>query len=111
MWRIIKGFEISSCHMIKGHPKCGKKHGHNWQLTARFKFNEDVFIGFAELKNLVAQAISKYDHTDLGDMPCERLARLIRNKVRSEFVHCYPVVVLEDLEIELYETNKYGVIC
>lgn len=65
MHYITRLFTFSAAHRIEGHPKCGRLHGHNYEV--------DVFIGsdtlrdgmvldFAELDRIVKPIIDSLDH-------------------------------------------------
>lgn len=94
--------EFASAHIIAGHPKCGRMHGHNYQLLVRVYGKSDEWIDFEEIKRTVDDFIDeKYDHRDIGNMTCEKLARQIQNQLASQFK--------SRVEIELWETGKFGV--
>ena len=94
--------EFASAHIRAGHPKCGRMHGHNYQLLVRVYGKSDEWIDFEEIKRTVDGFIDeKYDHRDIGNMTCEKLARQIQNQLASQFK--------SRVEIELWETGKFGV--
>ena len=94
--------EFAAAHIIAGHPKCGRMHGHNYLLLARVYGRSSEWLDFEEIKKTVDGLIDeKYDHRDIGDMTCERLARQIRDQLANSFK--------SPVEIELWETGKFGV--
>lgn len=94
--------EFASAHIIAGHPRCGRLHGHNYQLIAKVYGKSDEWLDFEDIKKKVDQFIDeKYDHHDIGDMSCERLARQLQEQLRIFFK--------TTVKIELWETGKFGV--
>jgi len=94
--------EFAAAHIIAGHPKCGRMHGHNYLLLARVYGVSSEWLDFEEIKKTVDGLIDeKYDHRDIGNMTCERLARHIRDQLANSFK--------SPVEIELWETGKFGV--
>ncbi len=74
MLSISKEFHFSSAHMIVGHPKCGRLHGHNYKLEVvvmhpKHKTLEDseldemgFIIDFGVLKKIVKEIVDEVDH-------------------------------------------------
>lgn len=94
--------EFASAHIIAGHPRCGRLHGHNYQLIAKVYGMSDEWLDFEDIKKKVDQFIDeKYDHHDIGNMSCERLARQLQEQLRIFFK--------TTVKIELWETGKFGV--
>jgi 6-pyruvoyltetrahydropterin/6-carboxytetrahydropterin synthase len=71
MIRITKKFTFEAAHIIPGHPKCGKCHGHSWvlKISVDGEINENgMVIDFHDLKSLIsAYVIDKMDHKYLND--------------------------------------------
>jgi len=94
--------EFAAAHVIAGHPRCGRIHGHNYTLLAKVYGRSDEWLDFEEIKRKVDQFIDeKYDHRDLGDMTCEKLARDLQEQLSTFF--------RTTVKIELWETGKFGV--
>ena len=94
--------EFAAAHIISGHPKCGRMHGHNYLLIARVYGKSSEWLDFEEIKKAVDGLIDeKYDHRDIGNMTCERLAREIQGHLTDSFK--------SRVEVELWETGKFGV--
>ena len=94
--------EFASAHIIAGHPRCGRLHGHNYQLIAKVYGMSDEWLDFEDIKKKVDQIIDeKYDHHDIGNMSCEMLARQLQEQLRIFFK--------TTVKIELWETGKFGV--
>lgn len=94
--------EFAAAHIIAGHPKCGRMHGHNYLLLAKVYGKSDQWVDFEEVKRTVDGLIDeKYDHRDLGNMTCEGLAKQIQEELADRFK--------TSVQIELWETGKFGV--
>jgi 6-pyruvoyltetrahydropterin/6-carboxytetrahydropterin synthase len=94
--------EFAAAHIIAGHPRCGKMHGHNYMLLAKVYGKSDEWLDFEDIKRKVDQFIDeKYDHHDLGNMSCETLARQLQEQLSNFFK--------TRVKIELWETGKFGV--
>ena len=94
--------EFAAAHIIAGHPKCGRMHGHNYQLLAKVYGKSGEWLDFEEVKRTVDGFIDeKYDHRDIGNMTCEQLAKEIQTHLTSRFKN--------RVEVELWETAKFGV--
>ena len=94
--------EFAAAHIIAGHPKCGRMHGHNYLLLAKVYGKSSEWLDFEVIKKTVDGLIDeKYDHRDIGNMTCERLAKQIQDHLTSSFK--------SRVEIELWETGKFGV--
>ncbi|MGA2789757.1 MAG: 6-carboxytetrahydropterin synthase [Candidatus Bathyarchaeia archaeon] len=94
--------EFASAHIIAGHPRCGRLHGHNYQLLAKVYGKSEEWLDFEDIKKKVDQFIDeKYDHHDIGNMSCERLARQLQEQLSIFFK--------TTVKIELWETGKFGV--
>ena len=94
--------EFAAAHIIAGHPKCGRTHGHNYSLLTKVYGQSEEWLDFEEIKKTVDQLVdSKYDHRDIGNMTCEHLARQIQEQLKNQFKSM--------VKIELWETGKFGV--
>ncbi len=94
--------EFAAAHIIAGHPRCGRLHGHNYQLLAKVYGKSEEWLDFEDIKRKVDQFIDeKYDHHDIGNMSCERLARQLQEQLSIYFK--------TTVKIELWETGKFGV--
>jgi len=94
--------EFAAAHIIAGHPKCGRMHGHNYMLLVKVYGSSTEWLDFEDIKKTVDRLIDeKYDHRDIGNMTCERLAKQIQDHLTSSF-NCR-------VQVELWETGKFGV--
>lgn len=61
---IYKTGNFESAHQLKGHPKCGKLHGHSYKyevwITGSLTGKHNFIIDFYEIKKYFNQ----YDHSD-----------------------------------------------
>lgn len=55
---------FSACHLIPGHQKCGKLHGHTYAVSVRMEGSQsgEFIIDFEDLKNIVRDVCDKLDH-------------------------------------------------
>jgi len=94
--------EFAAAHIIAGHSKCGRQHGHNYTLVAKVYGRSSEWLDFEEVKRKVDRFIDeRYDHRDMGNMTCERLARQIQEQLS--------ILFQTRVKIELWETGKFGV--
>ena len=102
---IWKTFTFESAHRLPNVPpghKCGRMHGHNYQLLAKVYGNSGEWLDFEDIKRKVDQFIDEqYDHRDMGNMSCEKLARQLQEQLSNFFK--------TPVKIELWETGKFGV--
>ena len=68
------GARFSSCHIIPGHPKCGRLHGHSYAASARFRGEVagpgGMLIDFHDAKRAMREVCEALDHRTL--IPMER---------------------------------------
>jgi 6-pyruvoyltetrahydropterin/6-carboxytetrahydropterin synthase len=86
---------LDCAHLLPGHPKCGRLHGHTYriQVVVDGEARDGMLLDFAELKSQVRSVLSRYDHrhwNDYLDYPtveniCERLARELAEKLALPF--------------------------
>jgi len=99
-------------HHIEGHATCGKTHEHAYSLVVYLGKDDfdmggrDECIDFHDIKELVDSVVNKYDHTDMGDMSCVKLAELLHKEITVMFIDKWGMICSE---IELYETENFGV--
>ena len=105
MWRIVKT-EFRATHFIKDHPICGEPHEHLYKLTVRFNF--DKWVDFFDLEKLLDQVVAKYKG-NLGERTAEKLVQQIRKDI-VRLWNELKIDILQDLEVELFENARFGVI-
>ena len=75
---------IDCAHLLEGHSKCGRLHGHTYriEMTVEGETKGGMLLDFAELKAQLRAVLARYDHrhwNDFLDYPtveniCERIA-------------------------------------
>ena len=66
-------FEIDFAHTLKGHPKCGKPHGHTAKIIVEAAgelkngstYEDNMVIEFDEMKRICWETLQRLDHTCL----------------------------------------------
>ena len=86
---------IDCAHLLPGHPKCGRLHGHTYkvEVVVEGEMTEGMVLDFADLKARVRAVLARYDHehlNDFMDLPtveniCERLATEVAERVPIPF--------------------------
>ena len=63
---------FSASHVVAGHPRCGRLHGHRWRVVVTISAGQDPttgeLIGLPELANAVETFCSELDREHLNDM-------------------------------------------
>jgi len=86
---------IDCAHLLPGHPKCGRLHGHTYrvEVVVEGELKEGMVLDFAELKRRIRDVLSRYDHRDWNefmDYPtveniCDRLATEVAERLTFPF--------------------------
>ncbi len=97
MYQISIEQHFDAAHFLRGYRgKCEALHGHRFQVVAKVKSSKLNDIGiaydFAELKQHLADIISRFDHTCLNDVPpfdrinpsSENIAATIYGELKSK---------------------------
>lgn len=101
IWRRYET-EFSMAHIIQGHPKCGREHGHNYRLLVSVKGDTKTFVDFYLIKEAIEKVVSRdYDHRFVGHKTCEELAREFHEKLTASFK--------AEVSIDLWETSEFSV--
>ena len=73
MFKLKRTINIAASHSLKGHPKCGRMHGHNYNITVTVEGKETasngMLIDFGDLKNILSNVLGRYDHMHIGRLP------------------------------------------
>ena len=88
--------DFGAAHFLRQYRgKCERLHGHNWKLDIYFsadRLNADsMIIDFVEAKAVIRQAIEKYDHYHLNEVPpfdqlnptSENIARVLCEEIQA----------------------------
>jgi 6-pyruvoyltetrahydropterin/6-carboxytetrahydropterin synthase len=62
-WR--RGFMFSACHMIPGHEKCGRLHGHTYTVNLKIDGDADesgMVLDFGNVKKVLKTVLEELDH-------------------------------------------------
>ncbi len=109
---------FSAAHRIVDHPgKCGRLHGHNWNVDVIIQSSQLNRIGlaldFSQLKEVVKEVINPLDHVNLNDLidfssvennpSAEVISRHIFLQVKGRLRNQFPEVNLR--RVDLYETE------
>lgn len=86
---------IDCAHLLPGHPKCGRLHGHTYRIEVEIDGETEggMVLDFADLKGQLRAVLSRYDHrhwNDFLDYPtveniCQRLADELAAKLSFPF--------------------------
>lgn len=74
MFTVFKDFTFSAAHAIRGHRGgCQNLHGHNYRVRVHAAAREldelGMVVDFADLKRVVAEVLSPFDHRVINDVP------------------------------------------
>jgi 6-pyruvoyltetrahydropterin/6-carboxytetrahydropterin synthase len=93
MFEVETSVTFEAAHMITGHPKCGKLHGHTWSLTACLRGDQlgqtseyAYLVDFGEIKAILRELAP--DHAYLNEVysfapTSEELARHFYSQIRG----------------------------
>lgn len=86
---------LDCAHLLPGHPKCGRLHGHTYrvEVVVEGEATDGMIVDFSDLKTQVRSVLSRYDHrhwNDVMDYPsveniCQRLADDLGAKLAFPF--------------------------
>jgi 6-pyruvoyltetrahydropterin/6-carboxytetrahydropterin synthase len=66
MWSISRSYVFSAAHRLEGHPKCGRMHGHNYEVEVSITVDrlpkEEWVLDYAQLDAIVKPMIDEMDH-------------------------------------------------
>lgn len=66
MYQITKSYHFIAAHTIEGHPKCGRMHGHNYQVDVTLEFealdSKGFIVDFASMDREISPLLEKLDH-------------------------------------------------
>lgn len=86
MYTIYKTASFESAHLLEGHPKCGKLHGHSYKLEVWIKAEQLIEpYNFVLDFHTISDIVKLYDHSNvIITISCEELAEEITGKIIEE---------------------------
>jgi 6-pyruvoyltetrahydropterin/6-carboxytetrahydropterin synthase len=118
MYQLFVEEHFDAAHYLPNyHGKCEKLHGHSFKVVARFeaaKLDETgLAYDFAQLKQHLREALARFDHTCLNDVPpldkigpsSENIAATIYDALQARFSKS-PVKLVN---VEVWESPTTGV--
>jgi 6-pyruvoyltetrahydropterin/6-carboxytetrahydropterin synthase len=110
MYEIMVELDFDAAHALRGYQgKCENLHGHRFKVAATVKGSKLNEIGlaydFTLLKKQLGEILSKYDHTNLNDVPpftqinpsSENIAVTIYRELEKKLAQA--PVVLDNIEV------------
>jgi 6-pyruvoyltetrahydropterin/6-carboxytetrahydropterin synthase len=83
MVTIYKTLTFESAHILKGHPKCGKLHGHSYKVEVWLTGELTKTFGFVLDFHTISDYFKQFDHSDhILDLSAEKMAM----QAASEFL-------------------------
>jgi len=108
---------FDAAHFLRGYRgKCEALHGHRFRVVVRLKTSglDDIGLAydFVELKQHLAQVISKFDHTCLNDVsPFDKVNPSSENIAATIYKELKPKLAGVSLvAVEVWESPQTGVI-
>jgi len=97
MYELVVEAEFAAAHRLREYNgACERLHGHNWRVTMTVSgehLNDlGVLVDFRELKRILNEAVGRFDHVFLNDLPdfhaqnptTENAARIIFERCARE---------------------------
>jgi 6-pyruvoyltetrahydropterin/6-carboxytetrahydropterin synthase len=111
MYKLSVEQHFDAAHALRGYKgKCENLHGHRFQVKVKVTSNHLDDIGlafdFSELKRMLKEVLSRFDHTNLNETPpfdkinpsSENIARTVYEAMKIE---------LKDAPVELAAVKVY----
>jgi 6-pyruvoyltetrahydropterin/6-carboxytetrahydropterin synthase len=86
---------VDCAHFLPEHPKCGRLHGHTYRVEVTIEGEPvgGMLMDFADLKRVVRDVLSRYDHRSWNEFLeypsveniCDRLAADLRPRLPYPF--------------------------
>ncbi|MFN3384357.1 MAG: 6-carboxytetrahydropterin synthase QueD [Archaeoglobaceae archaeon] len=96
---------FSAAHSIPGHRKCGKVHGHNFEVSVEVEsdtLKNGMVIDFFDLKKVLKEILEKLDHSLLNEVienpTSENIAIFVFNELRNKGLNVVKVRVAENFD-------------
>jgi len=106
MMKFVVGVKdtFSAAHAIPGHKKCGKIHGHNFDVSVEVEgeLKNGMVIDFFELKSILKEILEKFDHSILNETienpTSENIALHIFQELKKRGLNVVRVRVSENMD-------------
>lgn len=102
----IAAASFSASHIVDGHPRCGRLHGHRWRVAIEIEGGQDPktgeLVGLPEMAEAVEQFCSELDREHVNDMlpgthpTTLGVALAVRERLALNFRHILSVTVWAD---------------
>lgn len=99
---------FSAHHLIEGHPRCGRDHGHRWRIEVEIRAGQDPatgeLVGHPQLADAVERLAAEFHRESLNDMlpasppTAAGLALFTRERLAMAFTNVVSVTVRMDEE-------------
>ena len=92
---------IDCAHFLPGHSRCGQLHGHTYKVELIISGDNTggMLIDFADLKKLLREVLSEYDHKSWNDFleypSVENICETIANQMKHRLDFPFSVRVWE----------------
>lgn len=92
---------IDCAHLLPGHPRCGKLHGHTYrvEVVIEGETKDGMILDFADMKSAVNSVLDEYDHTSLNDVldypTVENLCQLLHQRLQEALRFPFTIRVWE----------------
>ncbi len=92
---------IDCAHFLPGHDKCGRLHGHTYQVEVVVEGNPEqgMVIDFADLKKQVKSVLVEYDHHSWNDSlefpSVENICLLLSRRLKAKLAFPFTLRVWE----------------
>lgn len=115
MYSITRQYSFSAAHRIEGHPRCGRLHGHNYEVIVEYTQStiplDGMLIDYGRLDELVKPIIDRMDHrylrSDSNTAACDPYAEVAIRR-GDDFYIGLPVSTAEFLAEFLWEETRHA---
>lgn len=118
MYQISVEQHFDAAHALRGYRgKCEAVHGHRFKVVAKIEASglDDIGLAydFTELKQHLAEVVSRFDHTNLNDIPpfdkinpsSENIAATVYGELKSKLAGAKVSITA----VEVWESPQTGV--
>ncbi len=118
MYQISVEQHFDAAHALRGYRgKCEAVHGHRFKVVAKIEASglDDIGLAydFTELKQHLAEVVSRFDHTNLNDIPpfdklnpsSENIAATVYEELKSKLAGAKVSITA----VEVWESPQTGV--